>query len=715
MNIDLSNENLFIEDEISFDKKNNFIFGKNGCGKSTITRLIKEQQCSNYDVRVFQGFNSIIGENDKLETVVLGEENTDINHQILLKEKEIESIQIEINIIKNNIEKSDAQPNSLWKELQDKENTYQNKFDEIDNFFSKYAKEIKDFEPRITPHSVYNKPDFRKELSKAKQLSDSKFDELLSILKSEIKRATSLSNINIDFSKLLEEVNTLLKSKVEERTHLVRLDGNQDKINFAEKGLRIHKIGDHCAFCNSTISQETILELEKYFSADEVKQLKEDINNKITELDSIKSKYESVNINAHNFYPDFSEKIQQIKEQFSKKRGKIYSFIDLLHSSLKEKQSNLFQESEELAIELPDNCLSDITEYNHYANENNVSDLKEKQENAKSELRYHFIYKYCNEFNYSIKDNELKNSENALNEVKEKIKQEEGKLENHSNEISKIKQDIQELQAKTRNEKILVDRINKKLKLYASFELIHQEESNDYKIKCLRTSLIRNVTELSTGEKNIIAFLYFIEKLNEYTENLNSRNRCIVFDDPMTSNDDTVQYLIIEELQNLRRKIQDSERIIILTHNIHFYLNVKYGIKYNKGEFYRLTSINNKTNIKHVENEKDDFNTSYGSLWKELKELSENNSIDACFLLNPIRRIIETYTKFNNIQQTDFFKDTPGAMKLFNVNSHSIDDLEADLNGKTKQNIINIMKECFEKNNALEHYNKYLGNESGTL
>ena len=77
-------------------------------------------------------------------------------------------------------------------------------------------------------------------------------------------------------------------------------------------------------------------------------------------------------------------------------------------------------------------------------------------------------------------------------------------------------------------------------------------------------------------------------------------------------------------------------------------------------------------------------------------------------LLNPIRRIIETYTKFNGLNQSDFFVNTPGARKLFNVNSHSIDDLEAELNGKLKQEIVALFKSCFEENNAIAHFQKFL-------
>lgn len=45
--------------------------------------------------------------------------------------------------------------------------------------------------------------------------------------------------------------------------------------------------------------------------------------------------------------------------------------------------------------------------------------------------------------------------------------------------------------------------------------------------------------------------------------------------------------------------------------------------------------------------------------------------------------------------------------KLFDVNVHSIDDLDSEQIGKTKEEIIEILKELFRSNNAEDHFTKY--------
>lgn len=78
MRIDFSDSLVFEDNEVLFDKNINFIFGNNRTGKSTIARFLQEQS-DEHDVRVFQGFQSVVGENKELNAVVLGDENLEIN------------------------------------------------------------------------------------------------------------------------------------------------------------------------------------------------------------------------------------------------------------------------------------------------------------------------------------------------------------------------------------------------------------------------------------------------------------------------------------------------------------------------------------------------------------------------------------------------------------------------------------------------------------
>lgn len=58
-------------------------------------------------------------------------------------------------------------------------------------------------------------------------------------------------------------------------------------------------------------------------------------------------------------------------------------------------------------------------------------------------------------------------------------------------------------------------------------------------------------------KKISLRFCIFLKKLKEVKVG-NSKPKLIIFDDPMNSNDDTMQYVIIEELQKLMRLCKKS-------------------------------------------------------------------------------------------------------------------------------------------------------------
>lgn len=67
--------------EISIKNNINFIFGKNGTGKTTITNEIENQLSEKYDVRIFKDFDGV-AENGRLDAVALGKRNAEIQKKI---------------------------------------------------------------------------------------------------------------------------------------------------------------------------------------------------------------------------------------------------------------------------------------------------------------------------------------------------------------------------------------------------------------------------------------------------------------------------------------------------------------------------------------------------------------------------------------------------------------------------------------------------------
>lgn len=714
MKIDLSNVTLFDRDSIDINKPVNFIFGKNGTGKSTLSRLIKEQN-PDKDVRIFHGVESVAIDG-KLNSVILGQEN-------ILAQKNIEKLNKEIENLQSDKQVKEEEKKELENKIAEKKKEI-NKIERlIDKFLAEKASEIKNNPLHVaTPN--YNVLLIKKDLKYAFKLSEDEKQECKENIKIDIKTAKNIPIVNIEFKSLLDETNKLLNSAIEEEKDIIRLSSNQ-KINFAKTGFEIHGKGDICSFCGNKIADETFDELEKFFSASKIKDFENSINDLIKKIDSSTEKINNIVFDRDQFYNHYQTEIEDLEKQKDILIEEQNSFLNELKSNLEAKLTQLFAKSKTIELKIPDDISEILKNYSKLVKKNNSEDFNSIKKFSKDLLRFDLIAMALSEFEhkhneaYTEKLKTISTNEGEIADLEEKKEAKENEESTIEKNIVDKKAEIQNEIDKTKSEHILAKNINKKLEMYVNFELEHVEMEEDsrngyYRIKNKEASETeyRDITTLSDGEKNIIGFLYFIEKLGEVQNNLS--DKIIVFDDPMDSNDDLMQYIIITEIQDLMKLIDKkrvSDILVIMTHNSHFYINVKYNRLYKDGldrngaqkigdNFLRLQKEGGVTRIKILESEGQDFSTNYELLWKELRFLYDNDKPN--LMLNSIRRIIETYTKFN--KSDNFYGENKEAQKLFNVNSHSIDDLEAELNGKTKDQIIELMRACFNSNNAKNHF-----------
>ena len=251
MKIDLSNVTLFDRDILDINKPVNFIFGKNGTGKSTLSRLIKEQN-PDKDVRIFHGVESVATDGE-LNSVILGQEN-------ILAQKNIEKLNKEIENLQSEKQVKEEEKKDLQEQINNKVND-KNKIERlINNFLAVKASEIKNNSLHVaTPN--YNILLIKEELKYAFKLSEDEKQKCKENIKIDKKIAKDIPIVNIDFKSLLDETNKLLNSAIEEEKDIIRLSSNP-KINYAKTGFELHEKGDICSFCGNNIADETFDELQ---------------------------------------------------------------------------------------------------------------------------------------------------------------------------------------------------------------------------------------------------------------------------------------------------------------------------------------------------------------------------------------------------------------------------------------------------------------------
>lgn len=712
MIIDLSDINIFDENSIDFNKKTCFIFGNNGTGKSTLTNYLKNS-LTNYDVRIFQGFDSVVNDNEELNAVVLGDQNVEIDKEVKIIDNKINKIEIKKSEIERLIDKSNHDDDNLYHKMINDKIKYEKFDNKIEYFYSQEASRIKNVEPKISSTN-YNKNDFKLEIEQANSLSDEEMERLKKLLISEEKVAPVINFPEINSLEILSEVNEILSKTVEESVKIFRLDNDVEKREFAKKGLQIHKKGDKCSFCGNVISDECFEQLDKYFSGDDIKNFEKQLQDELNLLNSIKTTIKNLNLNINNFYELLHIEFREVELNFNETKSKNLEFLEFLIKSISDKQKKLFEKVNELNIIPPKNFEDVNSKYLELCQKNNESDLRKKKSEAKDLLRLNELKKSLLEYNYLEKSDKLSRLKNNYYKSKEQFNNIEIEVNKLKSDIEQLKEKKLELKSQSKNEEKLAAEINKLLDVYVNFKLIHykHDQYGYYRIQCKYTDEVRDVKQLSMGEKNIIAFLYFLKKLEEINEQKLYTKKIVIFDDPMTSNDNNMQYIMIEELIkliNASNKNDNIEQLIIMTHNHHFYLNLTGYLKekYKKHQFLRFVSNGENTNIKLIKSKEEDFKSNYEALWQDLEFVYTSDKGRAGLLCNISRRIVDTYTNFNSISKTSFYRDVVGAKKLFDVNSHEIEDLEADLLVEDKKKIIKILYNCFEENNGVEHFKKY--------
>ena len=680
-------------------KRKNFIYGKNGAGKSSITEVIRAQYGETHDVRIFQGFNSV-AENERFDAISLGIENAELQPQIEAVNKKIDDIKLQIQ---------ETDDENLYKRFRHAESELSNYQTARKHFYSSSASELKNSYTGLTGAN-YTTRNFQNDIPNSLELNDGEVKRLENLKNQDALRQVIEQQVAFeDLGKYLTATNDILTTELIPSI-ILKFKSNQEA-NWAREGLHYHEAGSMCAFCGNEVSEERLENLNSYFD-DQIKKFEDRINSAITKISHAKQVAKATKkIEKKFFYPQFHEKIQTINLEINEYVAEYVNFLNILEEQLLERRSNLFTTKLEIVDTIPEAIDPTIAQYKKLCEENNKfsANLNIEKQQARERLRLNLVAKKLKDFDHNNFVTEGKVLEEKYTRIKREFDEKQLQLDN-------LEKELNSLLSRSVDESVAAERINKYLRGLGeqSFQLIlvEGEQKGQYAVQDMQGNK-RSISTLSTGEKNIVAFLWFMLDL-ENPDKLTEKQRIIVFDDPMNSNDDTTQYLIIVSIQKLLKNLNDTDQVFILTHNIHFYINVRY--KWWNGstkQNYEKTTIHlvkssAGSSFRLLTSEAEDLKTTYEALWAELHWMYEQHKPE--FMLNPIRRIFETYGKFNQIDASVLYCGNEIAEKLFNVNSHSVEDIEdfnSDPNGRNREEIMNLVKEIFNNNNAISHFNKH--------
>ena len=243
-------------------------------------------------------------------------------------------------------------------------------------------------------------------------------------------------------------------------------------------------------------------------------------------------------------------------------------------------------------------------------------------------------------------------------------------------------------------------------------------DKNKYQIKREDGSLAK--ATLSEGEITFITFLYYLQLTKGAIEKESvSDNRILVIDDPISSLDSDILFVVSSLIKNIINEIKDDagniKQLIVLTHNVYFHKEVSFmDMRDNGGKHthYWIVRKNNNVSTFTAYKRNNPIQTSYQLLWQEIQDKEKNSIVT---IQNTMRRIIENYFKilgdYNKIiiGKFDDYEEQmicKSLLSWINDGSHSIsDDLYIEIQDNTIDKYLEVFKQIFIKTDHSGHYN----------
>ena len=552
--------------DVAFGQKN-IIYGLNGSGKSSFTRILSEN-CSNIEnIRIFGRDyieKNIILKNDNIKGVKtdFSNKNVEIESKIESKREKIKKKEISIATSKDRKNESEEivleEINTIVKRRRAGNTKINNKpsnktLSEIISLWKTDYDNAKNKFPNEDFTSATGKTDYSVELREANNIQES-----------------NGKNLNLlDFN----QINSILNKNYAD----IDIPSN-DIINWIEEGVHLHSNEPkRCAFCGSnTLSLTNVKHnLEKYR------------NNE-------KNKAELVLKNSLNILDEITENLSLISDIMTDEEVESSAeFIRFCQDTIQAKINDMSITNGLIDISLVTKYSTTINDAALAHNNNKNKNIKciENKINRLSDLVKGAIGKEIVE--NDIIEKHLKDILLLEKEIDTQIKEKEA-LEDECKSLIAEKNNINDF--KNYLNQVFVD-------LGLDFELVLSDvDDKSYTLVCREDHGNKLTTsDISEGEEHLLALIYFYYEMYEKPDEEKIRNELetLIIDDPICSLDDNNKFYIQELLKNLLK--HNDIQIFILTHSWDSFCNLCYG-RDRQYCLFEIQKDNSVSSIKNISN-----------------------------------------------------------------------------------------------------------------
>ena len=646
-------------DDLLFRSKN-ILFGNNGKGKSSIAigiknEFLKEASKKPENLRIFDRdyiSNSLLLEDSdgKIKGVEanFGKSGVDIENNIkefeklIIKEDEIINLNSAIFKLRTEIRSEIDAIHSRRKGNAGIKKSYEN--DTVERVIERYendyqkAKEIEKDDEKLI-----------------KIIGDNAIN--IQIIQNESLRPLVLFKIQ---TTLFDEVKAIFKEEFGEDISIPEFE----VVQWIESGLKLHKDGDNCKFCEGILDFSGVKEKLKEFKENKRHKAIEKLKHFEKQLQSLLENVESIEKESKTYTSIIGNEIEKHFSSISTKKNTIENLINSCQLKIDNIEGEKGFEFELLAEALKEfeESISTISQ----TKSEQLSGLRIRQTNRDALVK-------------GAIGLEIKRSttiKEKLSEVKEKQIELDDKLGNNK----RIQQEIQDLKHQKSPTKDFADFVSQILNdINISLKVELDTDNKNYIIKSTdKEQTTLTIKDISEGEKNLLALLFFYHELfaDNRQQSVKHEIELIIVDDPISSMDDSNKFYILELIKNLLEL--SNQQIFVLTHSWEDYCNLSYGKKAWENNQPFATFEIRKNNGKSELYKSNNIEKPYNYLFKEIyafSQKSEEESKTECQIYhypNVMRRIFEEWYGFKVGRNLNFTNNLQKQVeKHFNIISNN--------------------------------------------
>ncbi|TNH06785.1 hypothetical protein FHQ30_06470, partial [Pasteurellaceae bacterium Phil11] len=579
-------------------KRLNIIYGRNYSGKTTLSRIFRTLQTRRTPDNYFNVDFSVFNENVEIKhpnlesctceirvynqdfvkdnlSFLTNQANGEIKTFAIMGEKNNE-IEIQIENIENQLGDLEQQ-SGLRFQLAEQQKLWDSAVSEHRTAETNLNEELKNHARTIKENPAYQEVNYN--IARIKQdignittkniskFSNSEVDSKKVLLKQDALKELHKISINFNLDQLISQTKEILQRQIRPTEAIQELLSNHLLQNWVKQGKDLHKNRKSCAFCQQPLPDNIWQKLDAHFNQESQK-LEADIDSGITFVEKEISKISGLaKLSRQDFYVDYQEKFESINSELDNNLKSYSNHLGVLKNALLERKKDIFTPSE--IPELKNN----ITELNRLieefcllikSNNERSKTLEDDKMNARKDLRLSDVVGFIDSIKYDDKKNSIASLDN-------KVKEESEKVQKIQKEVSDLEREIQKLRSELTDERKGAERINKLLNHFFGHDGITLEAKDDLSNQGVKFQIMRGnntAYNLSEGECSLVAFCYFMAKLEEI--NSKGKELIIYIDDPISSLDSNHIFFVYSLIESLITKPGKYKQLFISTHNLDF-------------------------------------------------------------------------------------------------------------------------------------------------